>query len=413
MSSGKTNITSTQFAAKKLLGKAHTSNLKADVNEVIPSNVSLPSEGVFAEAIPNVPSHTPYTLSSASVGGPSTVEKVHFDVVSLSDTIYDANVSGGGGDESSTSGAHGYYLKLPTNYVTTSSNPNAGTGSFTNGKRVYDSRGALQLVPPLVSNGTSSVTYVNPYILKLYKGAIDDAGTNEITFADNIDWQVDYYSGVIFIQDYNSSKVPVSASAYLYVGKYLNDKISDLSASVGGSNLRVKDEGSSLTTAASSLNFVGANVTATTVANDVTVTLSTPVTDLKQKAENRIVTIGATTSELEGEANLTFDGNLLAANCGIIHKRVSKNTHYTITTNDYFIGTSATASIKLTLPSANSCQNGQVWSIKDEAGNAQTHNVEISCSGGDVIDGVGAISLQSAYAAVNIYTTGSDKFFVY
>jgi hypothetical protein len=36
------------------------------------------------------------------------------------------------------------------------------------------------------------------------------------------------------------SKVPVTASAYLYVGKYLDDKISDISSSAGGSNLIVK-----------------------------------------------------------------------------------------------------------------------------------------------------------------------------
>ena len=129
MSTGETNLTSTQFAAKKLLGKAHTSNLKSDVNEIIPSNVSLPSEGVFAEAIPNDPGSEFFTLYSASAGGPATVEQVYFDIVSISDTIYDANVSGGGGDEASGEGPHGYYLKLPSNYETTSSNPNAATGS--------------------------------------------------------------------------------------------------------------------------------------------------------------------------------------------------------------------------------------------------------------------------------------------
>ena len=51
MSTGKTNLTSTQFAAKKtFVVKAHTSNLKGDVNESIPSNVSLPSEGIFGGA---------------------------------------------------------------------------------------------------------------------------------------------------------------------------------------------------------------------------------------------------------------------------------------------------------------------------------------------------------------------------
>ena len=113
MSTGKTNLTSTQFAAKKLLGKAQTSNLKSDVNETIPSNVSMPSEGIFAEAIPNDPGTDFYTLYSASAGEPATVEQVYFDIVSISDTVYDANDSGGGGDEASSNGAHGYYLKLP------------------------------------------------------------------------------------------------------------------------------------------------------------------------------------------------------------------------------------------------------------------------------------------------------------
>ena len=123
MSTGKTNLTSTQFAAKKLLGKAHTSNLKCDVNESIPSNVSMPSDGVFAETIPNSPGDTFFVPLSASESDPATVERVYLDVISLSDTIYDANVDGGGGDEASTSGAHGYYLQLPSNYQTTSSNP--------------------------------------------------------------------------------------------------------------------------------------------------------------------------------------------------------------------------------------------------------------------------------------------------
>jgi hypothetical protein len=230
MSTGKTNLTSTQFAAKKLLGKAQTSNLKSDVNETIPSNVSLPSEGVFAEAIPNSPGTDFFTMYSASAGGPATVERVYFDIVSISDTTYDANDTGGGGDEASGNGPHGYYLKLPSNYQTTSSNPSKGSGVFTNGKRIYDSRGGLQLVPPLISNASP-----NRYVMKIYKGDPTDAA-NEITSGDSIDWQVDYYAGTVFIQDYDASKIPLTASAYLYVGKYLDEKLTDISSSAGSSS---------------------------------------------------------------------------------------------------------------------------------------------------------------------------------
>lgn len=366
MSTGKTNLTSTQFSAKKLLGKAHTSNLKGDVNEAIPSSVSIVSDGVFAEAIPNTPTDQMYVRSGDGGGAPLTVEKVFLDVVSLSDTIYDANVSGGGGDEASTSGPHGYYLKLPSNYQATSSNPSKGTGNFTDGKRIYDSRGGLQLVPPFVSNASP-----NKYFLKLFKGDPTNPA-NEITSGDNIDWQVDYYSGVIFIQDYNSSTIPVSASAFLYVGKYLNDKISS------GTNLTVKEEGSNLTTVANSLNFVGAYVTASTSGNDVTVTI-----------------------------------NAGAGGGGIDYGRTNVDTDYTVTTNDRILGVNATASLKVTLPAASGFISGQYFTIKDEAGNANTHNITISASSGDRIDGEGSIILNSPHGAVNLYSNGTNKFFIY
>ena len=77
MSTGKSITTQTNFASKKLLGKAHTSNLKTDVNESIPSNVSIPSKTVFGEDIPNDPGTAFYTLYSASAGdiGESSLER--------------------------------------------------------------------------------------------------------------------------------------------------------------------------------------------------------------------------------------------------------------------------------------------------------------------------------------------------
>ena len=327
MSTGKTNLTSTQFAAKKLLGKAQTSNLKSDVNETIPSNVSLPSEGVFAEAIPNSPGTDFFTMYSASAGGPATVERVYFDIVSISDTTYDANDTGGGGDEASGNGPHGYYLKLPSNYQTTSSNPNKGTGVFTNGKRVYDSRGGLQLVPPLISNASP-----NRYVMKIYKGDPTNEA-NEITSGDSIDWQVDYYAGTIFIQDYDASKIPLTASAYLYVGKYLDEKITDLSSSIGSG--------------------------------------------------------------------------------GISYGRTAVTSTITASTSAKILGVSASAALDIRLPAASGFSAGQYFTIKDEAGNANTNNITIKTTGADKIDGETSIILESPYAAVNIYSDGSSKFFIY
>ncbi len=319
MSTGKTNRTSTQFAAKKLLGKAHTSNVFSDVNESIPSNVSVPHSTIFADEIPNTPHTNFYTLSGS-------VEKVMFDVVSLSNTIYDADDTDGGGDEASTSGAHGYYLKLPANYQTTSSNPQKGAGAFINGARIYNTRGALQLVPPLISNANP-----NLYFLKLYKGAISDV--NEITSGDTVDWQIDYYSGVIFIQDFNSSTVPVSASAYLYVGDYLDTKITEISASAAAGNV----------------------------------------------SYGRTVVAGTLTSSV----------------------------------SDKILGVNSTASLEIRLPAASGFSNGQYFTIKDELGNAGSNSITVLTTGADTIDGLSSIVLESAHAAINLYSNGSNKFFIY
>ena len=373
MSTGKSIITNTNFASKKLLGKAQTSNLKTDVNESIPSNVSIPTKTVFGEDIPNDPGTQMYTLYSASVdpGGIATVERVFFDIVSLSDTIYDADTAtsgGGGSGESSESGPHGYYLKLPKNYESTSSNPNAGSGVFTNGKRVYDSRGALQLVPPLISNASP-----NNYFIKLYKGDPTNPA-NEITSGDPIDWQFDYYSGVVFIQDYSSTKIPLTASAYLYVGKYLDEKINSISSSAGsGGGIFTEVDGSRAYTT-SSVN-IGTN--------------ATPTKTLNVKGS----------TELSGAVSF---------------KRVVKSSDYTISNTDYIVGVnSAGGPVTLTLPDAATCAVGQILVFKDEGGDAFNNNITITASAGNKIDNENWIVLESPYASIQLYSNGVSKFYVF
>jgi len=372
MSTGKTVTTQTNFASKKLLGKAHTSNLKTDVNESIPSNVSIPSKTVFGEDIPNDPGVEFYTLYSASVagGGRGTVEQVYFDIVSLSDTIYDGNDPGAGGDEASGEGPHGYYLQLPDNYESTSSNPNKGSGVFTNSKRLYDSRGELQLVPPLISNASP-----NRYFIKLYKGDPSNAA-NEITSGDTIDWQFDYYSGIIFIQDYDASKVPLTASAYLYVGKYLDEKINDISGSAGGGGGGIFTEANASKAFTTSSINIGSGVT--------------PTHTLQVKG----------TSELSG---------------GVLHKRVVKSANYTVTVSDYYVGGNSTGgAFTFALPNAASSTSGQTWVFKDEGGAAHNNGITISASAfGQTIDGENTVVLESSYASIQIYSNGVDKFYIF
>jgi hypothetical protein len=359
MASLKVDKTLINIAAKKALGKAHTSTLSQTQNESIPSNVQVSAETTFGESVPNtVNIDSFYTILSG------TVEYLEFDVSAVIGSSYDEDsYSGYGGSESSDNTEHGYYLKLPSTYVTGSSNSNKNTGFFVNGQRVYDTRGKLQLVPPFLSNAGA-----NLYNLTLY-----DQTNTRIMPGDSIDWTIDYYNGIVFVQDPSTSKVPTKARAFLYIGKMAGTKITEAAASGGGSDLVVKDEGSTISSAATSINFVGTSVSATNSGNNISVSIG-----------------GA-----------------------IDYSRTEVVTHATSSVTDRVLGVNATASLDIRLPAASGFSAGQYFIIKDEAGNANSNNITVRTAGSDTIDGQTSIILESPYAAVNLYSNGTNKFFVY
>ena len=77
------------------------------------------------------------------------------------------------------------------------------------------------------------------------------------------------------------------------------------------------------------------------------------------------------------------------------------------------MGVSGNAAIDIRLPSAGGYTAGQYFTVKDESGGADTKNITILTSGSQTIDGASSIIIESPYAAVNIYSNGTDKFFIY
>ena len=206
---GSTNQSLTFAAAKKLAGKAHTSNLKEIYNETIPSNVQIDTSTIFGQAIPQTVVTTElYASFSASVSDPVTVEYVEFYIESISGTTYDANtgsfgdVGFGGGDEGQSSGAHGFQLRLTSSYESLSSGSWAGSGNYVNNKIIHQTNGALQLVNPSFGPQTG-----NNYGLTIYTAHPDNSGL-QIPTTSPIEWSIDYFNGTIFVQDFNSSAVP-------------------------------------------------------------------------------------------------------------------------------------------------------------------------------------------------------------
>ena len=108
------------------------------------------------------------------------------------------------------------------------------------------------------------------------------------------------------------------------------------------------------------------------------------------------------------------DGSKLTGiNAGISYSRRVINSNATASVNDVLLGVSGSTAIQIRLPSASGYTSGQYFTVKDESGNANVNNITILITGSDTIDGQPSIVLESPYAAVNIYTNGSNKFFVY
>ena len=322
---GKTNTSATYFAQKKLLGKAHTSNLKTDGEELIGSNIQSATSLLFGETIPDSPAQTLYLLQSASNGAPATVEYIQFSLNVLTGTTYDANETspdGGAGSDSGESsqisGPHTYKFVLPSDYTTNSSNPREGNGIFDNGKIVHQTLGALQLIPPFFSQ-----TAPNPYIVKIYKDNGSGGVGDEIPLLDNIDWNVDFYNGILFLQDYNSSKIPAFARAFAYVGKMAQEVISS-GSSGGGSGGSGDASAEYVVTAATGslpnakLIEAGIGITIVTGSNSITISSATAGINGREKTTYFVTSSHAGSSALNvnglDASKVQYDNNKIDIN---------------------------------------------------------------------------------------------------
>ena len=150
--------------------------------------------------------------------------------------------------------------------------------------------------------------------------------------------------------------------------------------------------------------------------NNVVLTSSggggTGTVTIANDANNRITTANGS-GGIVGEANLTFDGNFLSLQGGLVLKRRTINTIITASNTDYFIGISASSNIEIALPDASTLSSGQVFVFKDEVGTADNHVITIIASSSQTIDGETSIRLESPYAAINLYSDGTSKYFIF
>jgi len=206
------------ISLKKLAGKAHTSNDKDLANEGNPTGLTVSVDTIFGQSIPaHTGSVSEYVILSNSAGdGVAEFLRLSASFVAGTDT---------------SAGRHGFSLKLPDDYEAKSKNPLAGTDPFLNGRVIYVTTGALQLIPP---------SYDSDYEGKPYHTG---SGETAIPVLDARDWYLDYFNGVFFQQDPpgtgDDSSNPRYVDGYLYVGSYLNK--GKFNTGISGSLTRLTD----------------------------------------------------------------------------------------------------------------------------------------------------------------------------
>ena len=97
----------------------------------------------------------------------------------------------------------------------------------------------------------------------------------------------------------------------------------------------------------------------------------------------------------------------------ISYSRTQVTITITASVSSTILGVTASSAVQIRLPSAGDYDAGQYFTVKDESGLANSNNITILASGSQTIDGQSSIVLESPYAAVNLYSNGTDKFFIY
>ena len=100
----------------------------------------------------------------------------------------------------------------------------------------------------------------------------------------------------------------------------------------------------------------------------------------------------------------------------VMNRTVVSATTFNAASSSHFIAVQTTTiggASTINLPAASTLRDGQSFVIKDEQGAANSNNINIVANGTDEIDGENSVVIESPFGAINLYTNGSNKFFIY
>ena len=164
-------------------------------------------------------------------------------------------------------------------YYFTTSDPSSVSDTVTSDKLIEADQQTNFVSPKYIiasdsPNNTESST--PGYKVVVYKDTSATEGSISSSPADPSNYVFDFKTGVLtWVSNAPSSNQYVYITAYQYVGRTLRSQIDDGSIGGGGSDITIQEEGSSLSTAATTINFVGNAVTATGTGATKTITINT------------------------------------------------------------------------------------------------------------------------------------------
>lgn len=411
MSTTLTNSNLTQIAVKRLSGKAMTNSNSAIPAEKFGSTIQSSATTIFGQSVPNNPSTASadlYRIQSASNGGPGTVQLVTFDVVAIGSeyantndsNLYSDEVAVGAdtGDSYGVTTYHAYALKLTGSYeadvvafggstyfADNASTPKVlGTDPEFSNNFISTGSTQFQIVPEYLSTVAGTT---NPYIPIVSNTSGDDfydpAGF--ISPTDGIDYYLDTFAGILFVQDpaqygtpdsngaspNSGATIPKRVRAFLYTGKYQSE--------IEGGNFHIS----------------GSTGGGFSVAGQVTASFETGSGD------------GLSITVTPNSNLLTFQLENVASGSTLFHIDSSEadDPGFSVTPNSGFTASFESGSAGITVKT-----NGtNIVSIGDNDDNVQFANITGSNL---LITGTASIALfHSEYVSSSIiYESGSTKF---
>ena len=154
--------------------------------------------------------------------------------------------------------------------------------------------------------------------------------------------------------------------------------------------------------------------TARSQSSKFTSTTTTGSVAINTPINNSLVTVSSTGTQLDSERVLTFDGNKLSVQAGMVYKRREITSGTTLAASDYYIACKITSSSTLILPSSTTLASGQTFVIKDESGTLSDSVVlSLTPTGSETIEGESTFSIIQPNASIFVYTDAAGKYFIY